>query len=83
MKLDRDRRWSVPLLAGSLAGLGLRLCVMGWRGQSHLMPRSEFWTGSGRIGASTSRWNAVGAVIYLMRGRLATIDRRVPRPEWL
>lgn len=48
---------------------------MGWRGQSHLMPKPEFWTGSGGIGAS--RWNAVGAVIFLMRGRMAAIDRRV------
>lgn len=42
------------------------------------MPKPEFWTGSGRIRTSTSRWNAVGAVIYLMRGRLATIDQRMP-----
>lgn len=61
--LDGNRRWSVARFAGSLARLGLVLCVMGWRGQSRLMPKPEFWTGSGRISASTSRWNGVGAVI--------------------
>ena len=76
--LDRNRRWSMAPFAGALAGLGLGLCVMGWRGQSRFIPRPEFWTGSGRISASTSRWNAVGAVIYLRHGRLTTIDRRVP-----
>lgn len=64
----------------ALNGLGLGLYVMNWHGQPSLMPKPEFWTGSGRIGTSTStsRWNAVGAVIYLRPGRLTTIDRRVP-----
>lgn len=64
--------------AGARAGLGLGLCVMGWRRKSRLVPRPEFWTGSGRTSASTSRWNTVGAVNFLVRGRMATIDRRVP-----
>lgn len=75
--LDGNRRWPVAPFAGSPAGPGLGQCVMGWRGQSRQMPKPEFWTGSGRISASTSRWNAVGAVNFLMRGRLATIDRRL------
>ena len=59
-------------------GLGLVLFVMGWRGKSRLVSRPEFWTGSGRIDASASTWNDMGAMYYLGCGRLTTIDQCAP-----